>query len=105
MRTVSIYDKNGRCIPSVVAADPDHLADQFCGQYHVYRDTLMVENSFEVIVRTKYTRYTGEFVMHCHILDHEDAGMMSNVFVVRDVRNHPKPPPQPSAMPEMRMRH
>jgi FtsP/CotA-like multicopper oxidase with cupredoxin domain len=83
-RTVSIYDKNGRCIPSVVAGDPDHLADQYCGQYHVYRDTLMVENSFEVIVRTKYVRYTGEFVMHCHILDHEDAGM--NVERVRRAR-------------------
>jgi FtsP/CotA-like multicopper oxidase with cupredoxin domain len=105
LRTVSIYDKNGRCIPSVVAADPDHLADQYCGQYHVYRDTLIVENSFEVIVRTKYVRYTGEFVMHCHILDHEDAGMMLNVLVARDVRRHPKPPPQPSAMPIMRMRH
>jgi hypothetical protein len=42
--------------------------------------------------------------MHCHILDHEDAGMMSNVFVVRDVRHPPKPPPQPSAMPGMSMR-
>ena len=29
----------------------------------------------------------GEFVYHCHILDHEDAGMMANILVT------PKTPP------------
>jgi FtsP/CotA-like multicopper oxidase with cupredoxin domain len=29
----------------------------------------------------------GEFVYHCHILDHEDAGMMANIMVL------PSPPP------------
>jgi len=33
-------------------------------------------------VRTHYTRYLGEFVLHCHILDHEDQGMMQNVAIV-----------------------
>ena len=26
--------------------------------------------------------FTGEFVLHCHILGHEDRGMMQNVQVV-----------------------
>ncbi|WP_409014740.1 multicopper oxidase domain-containing protein [Caballeronia sp. LZ024] len=26
--------------------------------------------------------FTGEFAMHCHILDHEDRNMMENVAVV-----------------------
>ena len=26
---------------------------------------------------------TGEFVYHCHILEHEDAGMMAKIQVVR----------------------
>ncbi|MGH6888940.1 MAG: multicopper oxidase family protein [Rhizomicrobium sp.] len=30
----------------------------------------------------------GEFVYHCHILDHEDAGMMANILVL------PAPPPK-----------
>ena len=29
----------------------------------------------------------GEFVYHCHILDHEDAGMMANIMIM--------PPEQP----------
>jgi Multicopper oxidase len=27
-------------------------------------------------------RYIGEFVIHCHILDHENSGMMTNVRIV-----------------------
>jgi hypothetical protein len=35
--------------------------------------------------RTRYDRYIGEYVLHCHILDHEDAGMMANVLIVPDL--------------------
>jgi FtsP/CotA-like multicopper oxidase with cupredoxin domain len=34
-----------------------------------------------VVVRTRYQRYIGEYVLHCHILDHEDRGMMQNVRI------------------------
>lgn len=27
-------------------------------------------------------QYTGEFVLHCHILDHEDQGMMQKVKLI-----------------------
>ena len=36
---------------------------------------------YTAIVRTHYRRYVGEFVLHCHILDHEDQGMMQNVVI------------------------
>jgi FtsP/CotA-like multicopper oxidase with cupredoxin domain len=32
--------------------------------------------------RTRFTDFTGKFVMHCHVLFHEDNGMMSAVQVV-----------------------
>ncbi len=35
-----------------------------------------------LIVYTKYTRFTGKFVIHCHLLGHEDNGMMQAVDVV-----------------------
>lgn len=38
----------------------------------------------------------GEFVYHCHILDHEDAGMMANIMVV--------PSPPPGAHPDGNLR-
>lgn len=51
----------------------------------VFRDTIIVENNYQVRVRTRYDRYIGEYVIHCHILDHEDGGMMANISIVPDL--------------------
>jgi FtsP/CotA-like multicopper oxidase with cupredoxin domain len=32
-------------------------------------------------IRSRYERYIGQFVLHCHILDHEDQGMMQIVEI------------------------
>ena len=34
-----------------------------------------------VVVRMSFRTYTGPYVFHCHILAHEDNGMMANVNV------------------------
>lgn len=52
----------------------------------VWKDTLFVAQTadrepYKLILRTKYRRYIGDFVLHCHILDHEDNGMMQNVRI------------------------
>lgn len=47
----------------------------------VWKDTLFVKSNYRVEVRTRYRRYIGDFVLHCHILDHEDQGMMQYVRV------------------------
>ena len=81
---VSIFDEKGTCKPSM-QPDSQGLVNQYCSLYHVFKDTLFVENGFQVHIRTRYDRYIGEFVMHCHILDHEDGGMMMNVKIVPDL--------------------
>lgn len=91
----SIFDASGKC-NRLAAEDSMHLADQYCGLYHVFRDTLFIQNGYDVTLRTHYSKYTGFFVLHCHILDHEDAGMMANVQIAVD-RLHPPTMP-PSAM-------
>ena len=49
----------------------------------VWRDTLFVREGAEPVkIRSRYTRYIGKFVIHCHILDHEDQGMMQVVEIV-----------------------
>ena len=58
----------------------------------VWKDTLLVPTatdpitkktiSAQVNVYTRYADYIGQFVIHCHILDHEDLGMMEVVEVV-----------------------
>ncbi len=78
---VSIFDKDGRC----KKIDPQTLQNQYCSLYHTFRDTIFVQDKFQVHTRTYYDRYIGEFVIHCHILDHEDAGMMLNIEIVPDL--------------------
>ncbi|MDA1017147.1 MAG: multicopper oxidase domain-containing protein [Planctomycetota bacterium] len=48
----------------------------------VWRDTIIIRGNWTVKFRTRYSRFTGKFVQHCHILDHEDQGMMEVVEVV-----------------------
>ncbi len=38
----------------------------------------------EVKIRMKYNRFLGTYVFHCHILAHEDNGMMMIVDVSKD---------------------
>lgn len=33
----------------------------------------------EVVIEMPYEDFDGQFVVHCHILDHEDFGMMGRV--------------------------
>ena len=37
----------------------------------------------QVVVRMRFTDFVGKFVFHCHILNHEDHGMMATIEVVR----------------------
>lgn len=46
-------------------------------------DTFPIPANGEVIIRTKYRDFDGKYVLHCHILFHEDHGMMQVVEVVK----------------------
>ena len=46
-----------------------------------------------VIIKTRYDDFDGPFVLHCHILHHEDAGMMSLVEITDDGQNCNTTPP------------
>jgi FtsP/CotA-like multicopper oxidase with cupredoxin domain len=46
-------------------------------------DTFPVPANGEVVIRTKYRDFDGKYVLHCHILFHEDHGMMQVVEVVK----------------------
>ena len=47
-----------------------------------YEDTSRIPPRGELVIRTRFVDFTGKFVYHCHILGHEDAGMMGVVEVV-----------------------
>jgi FtsP/CotA-like multicopper oxidase with cupredoxin domain/peroxiredoxin len=50
----------------------------------VWRDTVKIPGGGSVTMRTRYTDFIGTFVQHCHILDHEDQGMMELIDIVSD---------------------
>jgi FtsP/CotA-like multicopper oxidase with cupredoxin domain len=41
----------------------------------LWKDTLMVPSGKTFKLRTRYERYIGEFMLHCHISEHADLGM------------------------------
>ena len=54
---------------------------QYANLKSTWKDTLLVTANYQIIIRTRYQRYIGEFVLHCHILDHEDQGIMQNICI------------------------
>lgn len=47
----------------------------------LWRDTVILHENWKVSARTRYEHFDGVFVQHCHILDHEDQGMMELVEI------------------------
>ncbi|KAF0812255.1 Multicopper oxidase mco [Andreprevotia sp. IGB-42] len=91
-QVVKILDPNGVDVSAENAMDGED--EQYPGLKGVWKDTLWIKNlypskeaptmkqgMYTVVVRTRYERYVGDFVLHCHILDHEDQGMMQNIRI------------------------
>ncbi|MEQ9609971.1 MAG: multicopper oxidase domain-containing protein [Kiloniellaceae bacterium] len=91
-QVVSITDPNGKDVSEEGAVDDAESGKppdpQYPGLKGVWKDTLWIKNlgtdpkgKYTIVVRTRYQRYIGDFVLHCHILDHEDQGMMQNIRI------------------------
>lgn len=107
---ISIRDRHGRELSGFDVPDDDNGAQpvdpQFRGLKNVWKDTIFVKSApgddlsngqYQVTVRTRYQHFTGKFVLHCHILDHEDRGMMENVEIIKPgtLTIQPIPPIRP----------
>jgi|GEM_PF-198760 len=58
-----------------------------------WRDTLAMKQGYTYDLLTRYNDFVGKFVDHCHILDHEDRGMMDLVQIIT-----PSSPPPPRGL-------
>jgi FtsP/CotA-like multicopper oxidase with cupredoxin domain len=47
------------------------------------KETFFVYPGERILIAGHFSDYTGRFVIHCHMLDHEDHGLMSQFQVVR----------------------
>ena len=53
------------------------------------QDIVKIPAKGEVVIRQRFADFTGKFVFHCHILAHEDNGMMAIVDVTVDGKPDP----------------
>ncbi|HEU4704306.1 MAG TPA: multicopper oxidase family protein, partial [Sphingomicrobium sp.] len=70
---VRIHNSKGEDVtdPKGPAFDPD-----YAGLLGEWKDTVFLKQDLRVAFRTRYERFTGDFVTHCHIMVHGDQGMM-----------------------------
>lgn len=54
----------------------------FAVEANSYDDTVNLPPNSEVTIRVRFADFDGKFVYHCHILSHEDIGMMATIEVV-----------------------
>jgi len=53
------------------------------------KDTIWIPAESTVVIRIRFKQFLGKAVFHCHILPHEDTGMMQNFLIKR--RDQPFP--------------
>jgi L-ascorbate oxidase len=75
-QVVEIFDPNAETQPQLHAP-------------YNWRDTIAIPKATpdgtvpgRVRIRHRFVDFPGTFVLHCHILDHEDRGMMQEVVII-----------------------
>jgi FtsP/CotA-like multicopper oxidase with cupredoxin domain len=61
-----------------------------CYAYETMKETWYLAPSETVEVKLKFTDHTGMYMLHCHMLEHEDDGMMTQFEVVAPNRPNAK---------------
>lgn len=80
-QVTAITDPLGRDVTD--PAKPWFDAD-YAGLRGEWKDTIFIKQNHKVAFRTRYERFTGGFVMHCHIMFHGDHGMMQNLLIAEE---------------------
>lgn len=65
--------------------DPDGVASnevRYGPDEILIQDTVWVPMGKQVTIRQRYEEWEGKAVYHCHILPHEDTGMMQNLLIL-----------------------
>jgi FtsP/CotA-like multicopper oxidase with cupredoxin domain len=92
VHTVHIHDVSQQCISR--NGGP-------CYPYETMKETWYLDPGETLEVKLKFTDHVGMYMLHCHIIEHEDDGMMTQFEVVRAAPT-PRPRPTPRARPTAR---
>jgi len=69
-----------------------------CYPYETMKETWYLAPGEVLEVKLKFTDHVGMYMLHCHMLEHEDDGMMTQFEVVR-ANPTPRPRPTPRSRP------
>ena len=86
--TVHIHDVSQECVSRNGGA---------CYPYETMKETWYLPPGGTLEVKLKFTDHVGMYMLHCHMVEHEDDGMMTQFEVVR-----PNPAPRPQPTPRAR---
>jgi|GEM_PF-6566724 len=64
-----------------------HINPFYVPSLGVWKDTLTISRDEAIKIHFIPTDYAGRSVLHCHILDHEDQGMMKDINIVGSMRS------------------
>jgi spore coat protein A len=87
--TVHIHDVSQQCVSRNGGA---------CYPYETMKETWYLAPGEVLEVKLKFTDHLGMYMLHCHMMEHEDDGMMTQFEVVRanpTPRRQPTPGPRP----------
>ncbi len=73
MHTVHLHDVDQQCLTR--NGGP-------CLPYETMKETWFLGPGETLEIKVRFTDHTGKYVFHCHILEHEDDGMMAQFEVV-----------------------
>jgi len=88
--TVHIHDVSQQCISRDGGA---------CYPYETMKETWYLAPGETIELKLKFTDHIGMYMLHCHIIEHEDDGMMTQFEVVRPSGPRPRPTPFPRPIP------
>ncbi len=67
--------------PMHIHTNPFQVLDSTGTPVPAWKDTVLVRSASRLTVRTAFREHSGLRMFHCHILDHEDLGMMGTIDV------------------------
>jgi FtsP/CotA-like multicopper oxidase with cupredoxin domain len=84
--TVHIHDVSQQCLSRNGGA---------CYSYETMKETWYLEPGESIELKLRFTDHTGKYMLHCHMIEHADDGMMAQFEVVTP-RGTPIPRPRPT---------
>ena len=88
--TVHIHDVSQQCLSR--NGGP-------CYPFETMKETWYLAPGETLEVKLKFTDHLGMYMLHCHMMEHEDDGMMTQFEVVRPTAPRPRPTPLPRPTP------